>query len=186
RQPFAPAGMEVLTRFTHGFDGPAPSSRPGEQVKARVHGGESYPHAMGKVTHPCGAPDNHLLAVWTPGPANHQYNYYPFIDSGIYLIKDSKAIDEPGQMLLIKNDPKYNEQWPRPLVSYKRIYGIDEPARLVHRNDGKASPHLPAGTPFGLVGSSSLYKRESAPGGYVPKGSVTAVAPDPKRLTDRK
>ena len=35
--------------------------------------------------------------------------------------------DEPGQMLLIKNDPKYNEQWPRPLVPYKRIYGIDEP-----------------------------------------------------------
>ena len=30
-------------------------------------------------------------------------------------------------MLLIKNDPKYNEQWPRALVPYKRIYGIDEP-----------------------------------------------------------
>src|SRR5262249_20280034 len=40
RMPFAPYGMEVLTRFTHGFDGPAPSSKPGEQVKARVHGGE--------------------------------------------------------------------------------------------------------------------------------------------------
>ncbi|MCC6420422.1 MAG: hypothetical protein IT429_19470, partial [Gemmataceae bacterium] len=60
---------------------------------------------------------------------------------------------------------------------------IDEPAKLIHRNDGKLSPHLPEGTPFGLIGSSSLYKRESAPGGYVPKGSVTAVAPDPKRLT---
>ena len=33
-------------------------------------------------------------------------------------------------MLLIKNDPKYNEQWPRPLVPYKRIYGVDEPTRL--------------------------------------------------------
>ena len=28
---------------------------------------------------------------------------------------------------LIKNDPKYNEQWPRALVPYKRIYGVDEP-----------------------------------------------------------
>src|SRR5258708_130972 len=37
--------------------------------------------------------------------------------------------------------------------------------------------------PYGLVGTSSLYKRESAPGGYVPKGSVTAIAPNPKRLT---
>ena len=68
-------------------------------------------------------------------------------------------------MLLIKNDPKYNEQWPRPLVPYRRIYGIDEPTRLSRcANDGKLSPHLPEGTPFGLVGTSSLYKRESYPG----------------------
>src|SRR6185295_18725521 len=31
------------------------------------------------------------------------------------------------------------------------------------------------GTPFGLVGSSSLYKRESAPLGVVPKDGVTAI-----------
>ena len=38
-------------------------------------------------------------------------------------------------MLLIKNDPKYNEQWPRPLVPYKRIYGVEEPKlpRLVRQ-----------------------------------------------------
>jgi hypothetical protein len=180
--PFTTTGIQVLTRFAYGEDGPAPSSIPGEQVKARTHGGQSYPHALGKVTHPCGAPDNHLLTVWTPGPANHQYNYYPFIDSGIYLIKDGRPVDEPGRMLLIKNDPRYNEQWPRPLVPYKRIYGIDEPERRVHVNHGKLSRHLPEGTPFGLVGTSSLYKRESAPGGYVPKGSVTAVPEDPKRL----
>ena len=47
------------------------------------------------------------------------------------------------EMLVIKNDPKYSEQWPRALVPYKRIYGIDEPKRLVHKNDGKQSPHLP-------------------------------------------
>src|SRR5262249_48219066 len=75
----------------------------------------------------------------------------------------------------VKNDPKYNEQWPRPLVPYRRTYGIDEPARLpALANDGKASKHLPEGTPFGLVGTSSLYKRESFPRGAVPKGSVTA------------
>ena len=50
---------------------------------------------MGKVTHPCGAPDNHLLTVWSPGPANHQYNYFPYIDSGIYLIKGGRPIDAP-------------------------------------------------------------------------------------------
>jgi hypothetical protein len=183
RMPFAPYGMEVLTRFTHGFDGPAPSSKAGEQVKARVHGGETYPHAVGKFTHPCGAPDNHLLTVWTAGPANHQYNYYPFMDAGIYLIKSGKPINEPAEMRLIKNDPKYNEQWPRALVPYKRIYGVDEPKRLVHENNGKLSPHLPEGTPHGLVGTSSLYKRESAPGGKVPADGVTALPIDARRLS---
>src|SRR5262249_44975260 len=101
----------------------------------------------------------------------------PF-DSGIYLRTAGKPIDEPGQMLLIKNDPNYNEQWPRAVVPYKRIYGIDEPTPLAALpNNGKLSPHLPEGTPFGLVGTSSLYKRESYPQGVVPKGSVTATWP---------
>src|SRR5262249_36255796 len=91
-------------------------------------------------------------------------------------IKGGQPVTEPGQMLLIKNDTKYNEQWPRPLVPYKRTYGIDEPKHLPRlANDGKLSKELPEGTPFGLVGTSSLYKRESFPRGAVPKGSVTAV-----------
>jgi hypothetical protein len=98
------------------------------------------------------------------------------VDSGLYLIKDGQPIDEPAKMLLIKNDAKYNEQWPRALVPYKRTYGIDEPKLPpAHANDGKKSKHLPAGTPFGLVGTSSLYKRESFSNGVVRKGSVTAT-----------
>src|SRR5262245_45407583 len=81
-------------------------------------------------------------------------------------------------MLLVKNDPNHNEQWPRPLVPYERIYGVKEPRRLpALRNDGTLSKHLPEGTPFGLVGTSSLYKRESFPLGAVPEGGVTAVGP---------
>ncbi len=166
RLPFSPHGVESLTRFALNGEGPADPS---------VLGKKDAP-AVGKFTHPSAAPDNHLLTVWSPGPANHQYRYDPQIDGGLYLIKSGKPIDEPGQMLLIKNDPRYNEQWPRALVPYKRIYGIAEPRRLPElRNDGKLSPHLPEGTPFGLVGSSSLYKRESYPNGAVPKGSVTAA-----------
>ncbi len=179
QMPFTPFGMEILTRFAHGKDGPAMSSVPGERVKARLHGGTSYPQAVGKVTHPSGAPDNHLLTAWSAGPVNHQYDYFPKLDSGLYLIKGGKTVDEPGQMLLIKNDPDYNEQWPRALVSYKRIYGVDEPRKRLHENDGKGSPHLPEGTPFGLVGTSSLYKRESAPGGKVPPNGVAAQTPRP-------
>jgi Hydrazine synthase alpha subunit middle domain len=166
RQPFSPSGVEALTRFARPDDGPADRS---------VRGQKDSP-AVGKFTHPSGAPDNHLLTVWSPGPANHQYSYPPEIDGGLYLIKGGKPIDEPGQMLLIKNDPNYNEQWPRALVSYKRIYGIDEPRRIAPlANDGKRSPHLPEGTPYGLVGTSSLYKRESYPNGAAAPGGVTAT-----------
>jgi hypothetical protein len=165
RLPFTPWGAESLTRFALNGEGPADRS---------IRGDKTSP-AVGKFTHPSGAPDNHLLTCYSTGPANHQYSYPPEIDGGLYLIKSGKAIDEPGQMLLIKNDPNYNEQWPRALVSYKRIYGIDEPRRLpTLRNDGKRHPALPEGTPFGLVGTSSFYKRESYPNGVVPPGSVTA------------
>ena len=89
------------------------------------------------------------MTVWSAGSmpiANRgPVPYDDPVDAGIYLIKGGKTVDEPGQMLLIKNDPKYNEQWPRPLVPYQRIYGIDEPAALpALRNDGKLS-HAPAG-----------------------------------------
>src|SRR5262249_5635676 len=147
RLPFSPHGIESLTRFANNGEGPADPS---------VLDKKESP-AVGKFTHPAAAPDNHLLTVWSPGPVNHQYPHFPMPDAGIYLIKNGQPIDEPGQMLLIKNDPKYNEQWPRALVPYRRIYGSDEPRRLAPLpNDGKLSPHLPEGTPFGLVGTSSL------------------------------
>ncbi|MDZ4781995.1 MAG: hypothetical protein SGJ19_17240, partial [Planctomycetia bacterium] len=131
---------------------------------------------VGKVTHPSGAPDNHLLTVWSPGPVTSNISpKTPAIDGGIYLNKAGQPIAEPGQMLLIKNDPKFNEQWPRALVSYERIYGVKEPVKLKPvANDGKRSPHLPEGTPYGLVGTSSMYKRESYPNGALPAGKVTA------------
>jgi hypothetical protein len=169
RMPFQPYGMEVLTRFTLNHDSPALRADPKDPKS---------PHC-GWVTHPCGAPDNHLLTVWTgmmPADQSRIMDYGQPVDSGIYLIKGGRSFWEPGEMLLIKNDPKYNEQWPRPLVPYKRVYGVDEPQKLPpHRNDGTLSKYLPEGTPFGLVGTSSLYKRESYPNGAVPKGSVTAV-----------
>jgi hypothetical protein len=170
RMPFQPYGMEVLTRFTHNHDSPALRADP-KDPKSR--------HPRG-VTPPGGAPDKHQLTVWSGMMPAHQGRIIDGsqtqVDSGIYLIKDGRPFWEPGDMVLIKNDPKYNEQWPRPLVPYKRIYGVDEPKRLPPlRNDGKLSKHLPPGTPFGLVGTSSLYKRESFPLGEVRKGSVTAT-----------
>jgi hypothetical protein len=169
---FAPQGIINLTLFASFQD-----VRPNH----KADNVDNNPF-LGNVTHPSAAPDNHLLTTWTP-PWEAQDQSVPTYDAGIYLIKSGKAINHPSKMLLIKNDPKYQELWPRALVPYKRIHGIDAPPVLVHRNDGKKSPHLPEGTPFGLVGSSSLYKRESYPNGIVPPGSVTAVSAKPN---DRK
>ncbi|MCG8458069.1 MAG: hypothetical protein MI919_17465, partial [Holophagales bacterium] len=65
----------------------------------------------------------------------------------------------------IKNDPAYNEAWPRAVVPYGAVHGVPEPDSLPWLpNDGTLHPELPAGTPYGLIGSSSFYKRESFPG----------------------
>jgi hypothetical protein len=171
--PFKPHGMEVLTHFIQSHD--SASLADPKDPKS---------HHVGRFTHPCGAPDNHLLTVWSgaqspsDGGASRPIGYPndPPMDAGIYLIKKGQPIWEPGAMLLVKNDPNYNEQWPRPLLPYERIYGVKEPHRLPNlRNDGSLSRHVPAGTPFGLIGTSSLYKRESFPNGVVPSGSVTST-----------
>ncbi|HJZ55885.1 MAG TPA: hypothetical protein VKE74_13030, partial [Gemmataceae bacterium] len=164
--PFSPYGIEALTPFVLKGDWPSDPADPGDKESPR----------LGKFTHPSAAPDNHLLTAYSAGSLNSFTRYKPAFDSGLYLIKSGKPIDEPGQMRLVKNDPNYHEQWPRALVPYKRIYGIDEPKNLAPlANDGTASKHLPAGSPFGLVGTSSLYKRESYPYGAVKPGTVTAA-----------
>ena len=175
--PFSPHGMESLTPFVLKGDWPSQPSDPKDNNSPR----------LGKFTHPAAAPDNHLLTAYSAGSLNSFTRYRPAFDSGIYLIKSGVPIDEPAQMRLIKNDPNYHEQWPRALVPYRRIYGIDEPARLEPiANDGRQSPHLPAGSPFGLVGTSSLYKRESYPYGAVPPGKVTAEYAGEKDRTGYK
>ncbi|QVL31469.1 hypothetical protein KIH39_21875 [Telmatocola sphagniphila] len=164
--PFSPHGVESFTRFASNAEGPAGPS----DLK------DPQSIAVGKFTHPAPAPENNLLVVWSPGPVNtHLVQRNPVVDAGIYMILGGKPIDEPGQMRLIKNDPRYNEIFPKAVVPYERIYGIKEPKTLPrYRNDGSLSTYLPAGTPFGLIGTSSLYKRESYPNGYVAAGTVTA------------
>lgn len=151
--PFSPRGLDGLTAFTFGVD----------RASDRYENGEW----AGKVTHPSAAPDNDLLLVWTSGPANDLARPVrtPRYDGGIYRIPGGKKVESHRELVLIKNDPKFNEMQPRPLVSYRDIYGVDEPRSLPWLpNDGTAHEELPAGTPFGLVGTSSFYKRNTTPG----------------------
>lgn len=151
--PFSPPGLVNLTAFSHGEDNASSLAQDGGYA--------------GKVTHPSSAPNNDLLLAWTPGPANNleRPTSKPYYDSGIYLLRGGTAIDDYRNLVKIKNDARYNEIQPRAVVSYRAIYGIDAPAALPFLpNDGSASALLPAGTPFGLVGTSSFYNRNTTPG----------------------
>lgn len=154
---FTPWGMASITPFTHGEDEAAPVGTGGQRV--------------GKFTHPSAGPNGDLLVVWTPGPANNldRPTPMPYYDGGLYVLPNASTIWSPGELTLIKNNPAYNEAWPRALVPYSAVHGVAAPAELPWLpNDGSAHAELPAGTPYGLVGTSSFYKRESFPGWVTP------------------
>jgi len=156
--PFTPWGMFSITPFTHGLDEAAPVGAGGVRV--------------GKFTHPSAAPNNDLLVVWTPGPANdlNRPTTIPYYDAGLYLMPGGDIADSPNDLVLIKNNSNYNEAWPRAVVRYDAVHGVAEPDELPWLpNDGVEHPaQLPAGTPYGLIGTSGFYKRESFPGWVVP------------------
>ncbi len=157
RMPFTPWGLYSIVPFTHANDEAAPVGAGGVRV--------------GKFTHPSGAPSNDLLCVWSPGPANdlNRPTTTPYYDAGLYLIRGGNIVTNPNQLVLITNSPLYNEAWPRAVVPYAAVHGIPEPHAFSWLpNDGGENTNLPAGTAFGLVGTSSLYKRESFPGYVTP------------------
>ena len=148
--------------------------------------GTSCSGRIGKVTHPASTPGNGLLVVYTPGPANSNGTEAaidrPYYDGGLYLVPAAKAADgtaRPGDFIRIVNDPAYNEQWPRPVVPYATLFpGHIQPAVWSHFQD--AGPDLPAGSPFGVIGSASLIWRDTNPrlAGYAHNADGT-VDPDP-------
>ena len=153
RYPFAPVGLQTITPFATPFD----------EASAPLAGGTDR---TGKVTHPSGAPNNDLLLVWSSGPVNllaRPVNT-PEPDAGLYVARGARPVERPSELVLVKNDPRYNELWPRAVVPYRAIYGVDEPSAFPFLpNDGTAHPSLPAGSPYGIIGTSSFYKRESFP-----------------------
>ncbi|MBI3796891.1 MAG: DUF11 domain-containing protein [Deltaproteobacteria bacterium] len=136
---------------------------------------------VGKVTHPAAAPNGTVLLVYTRGAANHNGIYVgagfasPYYDGGLYLMPSTIATSgstNPADLVKILNHPSYNEQWPRPVVPYATLFpGHAQPVVWPQlANVGNAEHDLPANTPFGLVGSSSLIWRDTnpRPGPYDP------------------
>ncbi len=158
RMGFTPYGMYSITPMTTANDEAAPLLEDGVT-------------RAGKFTHPSAAPDNHLLVAWSPGPVNalDRPTPWPAVDAGLYLMPNGDPVWDPDELILIKNDPNYNEVWPRAVVPYSDIHGINEPPVLpwLPENTSVHAPLFP-GSPYGLIGTSSFYKRESFPGYVTP------------------
>lgn len=166
--PMKRLGYTRITPFTTADDYPAPCF-PGALVTQDPcpNGNASR---VGKFTLPSAGPNNELLVTYAPGAANHKIYYnrlgltQPYYDAGIYRMRGDQVLNAPSELVLIKNDPRYHELWPRAVVPYQQLYGVPAPADLPKlANDGKRDARLPEGTPFALVGSASLISRDTRP-----------------------
>lgn len=103
---------------------------------------------LGKMTHPSGAPHNHLLVSYSLGPSNDNGIHLPIYQFTLALIR-KKTTRGPQDVDVLLADKKFNYTQPVALVPYKAIYGKEPPVIPVTPN--------PTGTPFGIVGSSSAH-----------------------------
>ena len=142
-----------LTPFTTPDDFPAPC--PGWEKDVYGGAGIERPSPCtgadrrGKFTHPAAAPSAvgdparaDLLAVYAPGAANHNGIYaalgtaFPRVHGEIVLIPDGEAVpvppaSQPGrppQLVTVVAEDGWNLQWPRPVVTWRQLYGVDGPA----------------------------------------------------------
>jgi uncharacterized protein (TIGR03437 family) len=166
--PLKRVGYTRITPFTTADDYPAPCF-PGALVSQDPCPGGNASR-VGKFTLPSAAPNNELLVTYASGAANHKIYYnrlgltQPYYDAGIYRLRGDKILNSPTELVLIKNDPRYHELWPRAVVPYQQIYGVPAPDDLPKMaNDGKHDSRLSEGTPLALVGSASLISRDTKP-----------------------
>ena len=69
----------------------------------------------------------------------------------------------PPQLVTVLAEDGFNLQWPRPVVSWRQLYGVDGPAARPALSDAAIrAERLTPGEPFGLLGSSSLLWRDTA------------------------
>jgi Hydrazine synthase alpha subunit middle domain len=161
---FSPPGLVSLTEFSHGEDNAAdvpPNLPPSSTSRDGLF--------AGKVTHPSAAPNNDVLLVYSPGPVNNLNRPIttPRIQGQIRILRGGVPVDDPNALELIKSDPAYNYQMPKAVVPYREIYGVNEPAKYDWTpNRGTLHVELPEGTPFGLIGTSTFYRRDSKPGNF--------------------
>lgn len=120
------------------------------------------PNLSGKYSMPSAAPSDGLLVAYSSGSVNHfnakcgKKKMCQALKSGIYLIPNASLniIEHPSQLIKIKDDPNYNEIWPRAVVPYKEIYGQNKPNQIPPVDNTSSEA-------VAIVGTSSMYNRES-------------------------
>ena len=93
-------------------------------------------------------PANDLLVVWTPGPANDldRPTTLPYYDAGLYLVPRRQRRRRARRPRADQERPAYNEAWPRAVVPYRDVHGVDEPASCRGcRTTARAHAQLPRG-----------------------------------------
>ena len=152
RREFARKGTDLITPHTTGKDIPAPEI-------------DGIP--QGKYSMPSATINNGLLVSYSQGYVNHFHavcqkaNKCEDLRAGIYLIPNANTnvITNKEQLIKIKDDPLYNEIWPKPVLSYQEIYGIEKPNII---NSQLTHPLIKQGEATAIIGTSSMYNRETA------------------------
>lgn len=139
----------------------------------------------GKVGHPAALPNNGLMITFGLGSCFNYGNQFtsvikleldaadqPGCDTGIYRLTKIPSTS-PTDLELVVNDPEYHEFMSRAVVPYRDIYGVDAPV-LIPRPETQAAAvaplgvdDLPPGTPYGVLGASSMIYRETKPVGGI-------------------
>ncbi|MFT6735415.1 MAG: hypothetical protein ACJAS9_003623, partial [Polaribacter sp.] len=124
------------------------------------------PNRSGKYSMPSATVRDGLLVAYSSGSVNHfdavcnkEVNLCEPLRSGIYLIEDAPnaMVTDPASLIAIKDDPNYNEIWPRVVASYYDIHGQDKPDIIVPKS---LDDRLNKGEAAGFVGASSMINRE--------------------------
>jgi hypothetical protein len=158
------------------------------------------PNRSGKYSMPSAGKYGDMLVAYSQGYVNYfgsscapssqfsspftQINNYSYPDnncenlrSGIYLFKDAETakVDDPtdsAQLAVMIDDPAHNEIWPRALVPYSAIYSVAAPAVIPSTRETANNVRLAKGEQAAIVGTSSMYNRESAVIGFSPDGAT--------------
>lgn len=115
----------------------------------------------GKCTMPTGAPDGHMLLIWSSGNVNNLNRPVPELPHMKLCFAPNGHLAQRDDIVILKESASHHYLYPRALVPYSRIYGIAKPPAWPDTPNDGALPVLPAGAPFATTGTSSVYNRES-------------------------